>query len=261
MYVEERLVPAPEVVPDCDPRFSGAFIQVTEVRIRVDEVLRGAYDQSDLAFVIQEAVHIPQLLKDEHQIIVGLRRSDDFMGGQYQMQSNEGLYVYNGQLWESCGDVTRGRAHTLKEIRSIIETTTPEYLCQHADAIVTGTVEWVSEEKELWSDRRQLAMVRQIRFRVKSVLKGSVPQDFEMDVITRGNYWPSWRSVVPSKISPGETWYMMIQRRGGRYAVVGGLNGFLRIDNDKLIYDNRREMGFTKRDLDTLAQSVKEGER
>jgi hypothetical protein len=256
MYVEERLVPLPELVEDCDPRLSGYFGKVTDVTMRVDEVLRGVYSERELTFVVEAAVYMPPCKPGTTQAVVGLRQSEHFMNGRYQMQSNEGLYLYNGELWESHGEVKGGRTHTIDEIRSIIQTTTPEYLCQHADVIVTATVNSLSAETELWSERGELALVRQVRFEVNSVLKGSAPQELAIDMITRGLYWPSWRTVVPSKINPGETWYLILQRLGEGYTLMGGLNGFLRIDGDRLVYDNRRATTYTKSELDVLARSV-----
>jgi hypothetical protein len=233
-----EMVPIEELRKNVPPGFAGRYGRVSKVVLKVVDVLKGYESFERLAFVFHESVRAPSLRKTGTDVIVGLVWNEKLLGGSYELKLAEGLYAFNGETWVSQGEVKGGREHSLAELRAKLDSVSMEHLSKEASTVLIGTV--VSINDSIYrGDGREYGLIRNIKLRVDRVIEGTATKEITVTSVVDGTYWPNWRYQMPRGISVGNRYYVFAGDDEEIVYVLGGVNGFFRVDEDRLLYNNR----------------------
>jgi hypothetical protein len=176
--VSNHGVPAHEF----DPSWSAdsGYFGVTFVDIQVDEVIRGAWDKSELTFVIQENEGT-QFLISHHfangsagdDIVVGLLFMPHFRGGTYKLQMSDAVFIRVGDLWGREG--AEHAAVSLSEIRDAVAPTAISSIATASQAVVIGTIASFGREDLVDpGNQDNISTILVFKVDLTKVLKGNV---------------------------------------------------------------------------------------
>lgn len=228
-------VPVREVYPQS--RFTeDGFAKVLRVTMAVDEVLKGWSDEHRLEFVVTDPVNLRSLPVGQ-EVVVGLKEEANWLGPRtLRLNSADGFFRREEDGWYAYGHWTRGRRHTLVDIKSQLEAVSIPALVRDAEAIFTGMVIDTSSNDSTSADGMPMRMVT-ISIETEDVFKGHVASHVDITAISRGLYWPPWRWTMP-KVVVGDRYCVFKATSQGVEYALGGMNGFYKVVGDTLIYDN-----------------------
>ncbi len=128
-----------------------------------------------------------------------------------------------------------------------------EPLVEAAGLIVVGTMQSSSTLEEPGTVSVSWEM------KVTDVLNGSYSGDvIEFHMVTKGAF-PDWAVPVPRSASPGETWIVFLRERQSGFIPFAGLNGMLKVEGEKLIYDNAVDHRLTRSQVTSIVRSIQDG--
>jgi hypothetical protein len=234
------LVPWREAENDSD--IVRTFIKAFFVTVAVEEVMKGYEDADTLTFTVTDPED-PPWVGPEARIVAGLWATCAVPGYTYELKSG-GIYGFYQGSWMTLKPAAVGRRHALRELRDKIAAVSLDSLSQSADAVFLGAVEDV-EKSEFWDESQGIyGRVWKISLAVDTRVFGEVPDTVTITGVMAGNYLPEWRYEMPKRILPGDTFCVFAKEIDGVVIALGGMNGFLRVDGGRLLYDSRVELPY-----------------
>ncbi len=233
-------------LPARDPQ---RLILIESMTLQVIRVLKGSYGSSTVPLFSMGSSG----LREGDEYILGLRASR-VRKGEFVFRNIADAYVKATDGWFRPED---GKWFTYDQIKSITESTRIENVTRNADLIAVGTVAAVREYEYTGSDGH--GEIRECTVEVDSLFKGTLEgQKLIFKMVTAGSYFPVWRTQVPLEINAGELWYLFLKRGdiegGPGYYAFAGVNGLLKIEGQRLIYDLRVDLPQTKDEVDALVR-------
>lgn len=235
-------VPWREAENDSD--YVGHYIKVTFVTMAVDTALKGFDVPDTLLFAVRPDISRAFGGTAGMDIVVGLWETSDVPRTTYEFKGESELFVRVDDAWVS--QRTRGK-HTIDDIRALIARIGVPSLSRTASAVFVGTVEAVRDS--VYRDGAVSARIRTIALYVDERVAGEIPDRVVIEDVEAGDYWPEWRSEMPQRVVAGERYVVFAGRSGDVLYALGGVNGFLLVDGDRLRYDHRIELPYGLTDL------------
>jgi hypothetical protein len=246
--VHEELRPAGEFLLDYNQ--PDAFVLVTFVSVDIAKVMKGYWPNMSITFTVAEYVAPRSRFSVGTEIVAGLTFRPEVRKGTYVLRSTPAYYERVGNDWVADSGVHYSPA----EIAEVVDRVTLENLAVESDAIVLASIDSISETDSLVDGRFALTL-REIRFRVGQVIAGEeVPTTITVSSIAGGVWWPAWREPLPNRMRIDDEFIVFLVRAGGEFRVNGGVNGMLRRDGEKLIYNDNVVM---HDDLTTIAKKIR----
>jgi hypothetical protein len=269
--IEKQKIPRRDFSPSIstDERILNRLIPMARVAFKVSRVLIGELDKSEITVVgmVTQSQDFTFDLEEGDRYIVALHYIDRGAfnkGGTYPLRRDDSRFLIKGNRWfrgrkgefmgtGRLGDLYRA-IEEIRKMRSI------ESISREADLIVRGTV------IDIWSEDEgtvtgQTMHVRYIELNLSAVLKGNIKEnDFTFQMLPYVNYRPPWYKLV-SVVSPGEEWIVFLKwiPEIGYYPFAGK-NGMFKVDNDRLIRDNRLVLKQTPENLEKdIARAISGG--
>ncbi|HET6349949.1 MAG TPA: hypothetical protein VFH88_12785 [Candidatus Krumholzibacteria bacterium] len=229
-------------------------ITVETVVVRVSEVLKGQYVGGELPVAVFSGRHYPQpnpiKVGDEVVLAVKLNGATH----RYLLENYSGLLTRRGTEWQHPDPGTYTymadkRALSWPEVEERVASMSAQNISEQADIIVSGTLRSVSNDHE---DQTTTASWK---MSVDSVLKGNPPPGIEFSMAWKGKL-PAWAVPIPMQASPGQKWLVFLRRSDDKYVPFAGLNGMLREDGERLIYDDSVEYPLSRKEVSSIVESA-----
>ena len=153
------------------------------------------------------------------------------------------------------------RSFDYAQLKDKVDSVDLQHVSTKADLVVDGTIVSVETEPINGPDSSSATLVR-ITMKVDRVLKGRF-DDPEIVVMgyAGGVYLPSWATHVPPPwfYKTGQRWLCSLTKEKIGWYLFAGTNGFLRIENDKLVYDERVEFWHSLKEVEQAAEHASGG--
>jgi hypothetical protein len=225
-----------DALPMLLPTFPNPDMRVDykEVTISISEVLKGPAQGNVLAFVVETSV---STFRDNYYVgescIVGLKWSDEALGGVYYLFSDRARFVQERDGWVRQRDDLA--LDNIDELRTALTAAEPHQVLNAADLVITGRlrtstlryghkpggVEYTEETLHL-DDVETL----------KGVYDGG---EAVVRSIISGSYWPAWREEETyPRMTKGERYCLFLRRVDGDLVLFRGANSVFQIEGGAL---------------------------
>lgn len=266
--IREKVHPQ-DLIPGSGGRIK---IPMARIKFKISKVLIGNLDKSEITLVGMDS----RGQDYEFDLDVGDRyllalmfwdRGKYHRGGAYSLRRDDARFLIKGNTWfrgRKSAPMSTGRLSDLyRAVEEINNKRSIEVLTREAELVVRGIVVDVWES----DDRTELGMskhIQCIKVKIKSKIKGSLKDDILVfRMIPYVSYQPFWWRRVPA-MNVGEDWIVFLKwAEEPGYYPFAGVNGMYRIEDDKLIRDNRVVLKRTPEDFEeAIAREVsRDGDR
>ncbi len=238
--------------PSCAEAMSKRLSGIRRVTLDIREILRGPDVGTSLQIVVpnfDQAYRTPYTPGDT--LVVCLNYHERL--NSYYVKSPYGKYVRRDGRWV-CEETERGtRDFSDEDIRAKIESMEITNVAREAELIVTGNV--TSVEKQEIEEPDGAATLVTLGMKISRVRKGEYSGDtISVVMITAGLHLPEWRKHVPSQYAIGQEWLACLRRGPRGWYPFAGTNGFFRVENGSLIYDERVPYWYTEKQVDAAIE-------
>jgi hypothetical protein len=134
---------------------------------------------------------------------------------------------------------------TTQELNALMHETETSTLASKADLIVIGRVASVLDST-IAAPEQQQYRVRKVVLEVERVLKGAPRMRSAWFLVSRAGDCPPWHTVTPGMFGVDETWMAFLRRDGDIYYPLGGVNGLLLIEGQKVIFDRSVQCPYSR---------------
>ena len=229
------------------------------VSIDVAEVLRGPAVPSKQTFLVwDDLAEAKRAYRIGNEMIVcGYHHS---ILNTYYQTTPYGRYLREGDGWRT-EETSRGRRlFADSELRAKISSMALSIVAGEADLIVQGVIQSVAKGTVYGPDSTSAELVS-IDVRIEVVKKVRVDGDVVTVVaLTRGLYLPAWRAHVPRDYAIGQRWLCFLKRNEFGWFPFAGTNGFLRVEQDGYVYDERTPYWLSKDRIESAITEASAGE-
>lgn len=249
--VENEYMRAATFRPQLPEALADKSIRLTRVAVSVLEVLKGDCDQSRIV-ILADVSDVPgRLFGPGSEAVVSLYRRHDLGDSIYELKSTGAYYERQDVGW-TCD----GKPYAIEDIRETLAKLTFGQMAIDADRVVTGTVRDVNAAPWVIApDGPQ--QTQTITFEVDGGVKGA--GDSQGVLTLSGVVGGAYQVEMPGHLEAGQRYYAFLVSSGSGYKIIGGVNGFLRISGDRLIYRDETELRISKPGLDKMLATFVEG--
>jgi len=242
------------------PQFARTIVSV--VKVDVAETLRGPKAVENWSFLVWQEDHSDPAraypVGKEMLICASVhpRLHRYYHAGVY------GRYVSDDGSWK-CGPTPRGeRTFRDAELRQKVSEMSIESVAEEAELIFVGTIRSTSKTIAQGPNGATADQLN-LLFDVEQVRKGRLDApSVQVVMLTSGMYLPAWGKHVPEGCQEGQRWLCFAKKNEVGWYPFAGSNGFLRIESDRLTYDNRVPFWHEKASVDKIIRSAaEEGEK
>jgi hypothetical protein len=256
ILVEEWYGEIPQWMERMRPLPPGAGIDAFRVHVTVEEVLFGKSGGAVFEFGVDREDR--GLCSAGDTIIVALRYLRERLGGSYWLR-DDALLIRRGDVWVC--QVGTGE-FTLEEIQEMLwEETDVRHFTKEAD--VVAVVEMIGPaRRDIEAERLEnTEQIRRVPTKVVRVMKGIVLGDTLSFVVgglrTATDWWqqrhvPRYDYAERQVAGWNGRWLLFLKRGPVGLYPMGGANGMLKIQGDKLLLNNRVEHPYTFKAIETL---------
>ncbi|MBD3425219.1 MAG: hypothetical protein GF417_12350 [Candidatus Latescibacteria bacterium] len=255
------------------PALLGKKTQIVEINFNIDKVLIGALDKKKITLVgkNQTAGGMTSFLlelKEGDRMIIPIKylnKGEYKSGNKYLLVGwNSSRFLITENYFKrglKSDPIQTGKMEDLyKAIEEIKEKRSITDIAQEAELIARGTV----INKRTTNDTLQSGTSKEI---VKiqlddfECLKGKLNGDMlEFSIIYMSRYNPPWKMRVPLHINSGEDWLVFLKwAEEPGYYPFAGLNGMFKIEDNKLIRDNRIVIKKDLKEVKSIIMEAKAG--
>lgn len=223
-------------------------LNLTTIDLVVEAVLKGSWNNERISFSL-----IGQRSRGfalGQKLIVGGHFNPVYLGGSYTVVDDGAIFRLDGDGWVRQSDRLM---LTGDQIAQRIRSTSPEAIAGRATIAVLGRVTKVEGRPWISRDGRECPIV-ECTVRVERTFKGSPGESLTFSMMSKGGCYPPWRARVPSEMSPGERWYLLLGESEDGYYPVGGVNGMFELRGDKLLYDRQIELPVQRLELERMIE-------
>lgn len=224
------------MLPTAQPEL---FTEFAEVRLSVEEIMRGSVDTDTIGFVAYVTASIfRDNYEPEQRMVVGLTWGENVLGGSYWMSSDSGRFLLGDAGWyQQEGKLV---VHDLEEFRMLLAPVSPLSVLALSDLVVIGDMTGSAIDYPVSPEGEEYALMRYRFVNVEALKGGPVDQRIEVKSITSGNYWPDWRIDETSPhLLRGTRYCLFLKRVGGDLFVMRGANGAFEVRGNRLFYPGR----------------------
>lgn len=254
--IDFKLAPIEEVIGEVPTPFKYDKIRLGAIRIRVNEVLKGRYETPYLVVLVEwDRSDLRRNYDVGDTTIISAYWRAGLLGGSYAVASDNGRFIKRNNMWFHQAMRSRPKALTREQIRAILEPTRINNIILNAELIVVGKISGL-EASTIRGPAKEKGILNKVIMQIDEVHKGNFSgKEVEISMIIGGPYWPAWRQKVP-RIRVGEEYYVFLRKGPIGFYPFAGINGFFKLVDDKLIYDNRVEFELSKRQLDDKVAEI-----
>ena len=237
------------------------FVRYQFVKFSVREVIRGYFDGSSLTFGVSSRSDIAGSYGPGDTMVVSLSFNRTLRGGMFEVISNSGRFVLEGEMWHRSADYQPDMFVSLDEIRAVSAPLRLGNVAMAADVVAIGTIKSVKEERvaELHAGpQRDSSLVRRITFVAEDVIKGSAPGGpFEFTIFWGGSYYPVWANPGPRIVETDARHLVFLEDIDGSLYASFGINGFLTVGADGKLGRNQQLLPITITDVREMVARAK----
>ena len=250
----------PSWIAQAKPLPPGAGIDATAVHVAVDEILRGKYRGSRFRFTLER--HDNDLGHNYavgDTVIVSCRYWPKRLGGSYSIRSDSGRFIRRGSVWVNQAGAGE---FALRDIRRMLrEETDVRYFAEKADVVAVVRIDGALEPDADADFKEHTKQISRLEASVVRVLKGNLSRA-SLPIVVGGirtnTYWWRRRSFPPPNQIDRHgarwtgRWIVFLKRGPVGWYPMGGANGVLRIDGERLLLNNRVEHPYTRKAVELL---------
>lgn len=238
-----------------NPVSSNERAVLVEVALDVEEVLRGPAIEGHWSFIVwDDADAVRTFYADSDEVLICAYYHPRL--DRYYQSSAYGRYSQRAGAWHSEMTPRGQRALRESEIRDVIEAASLRAVAASAELVIDAVIQSI-EIKEIVGPDGAPAEFVQLVMRIERVRKGQYPTDtIVVSAITRGLYMPTWRAHVPRDYGVGQKWLCFLKKGEVGWYPFAGTNGFLRVETDHYLYDERVRYWQSQKDVELLIDKV-----
>jgi hypothetical protein len=221
-------------------------VEITTIRLRMQEILWGECDGDTLDFI----VHSKDYPRAEeyvpgNEVIVGLVWRETELGGSYVHWNDECRFRDLEGQWVQVGGTRQ--AFSKDTIKSLLDHASVDSLLEGADVVLEGTAASRWLETDTLENGNRVRILR-VTIDATKVLRGVSQPSYEVSAITTGDYWPIWRRPTPD-IRENTAYYFLLKRIDSEYVFHGGVNGVFEVGPDKTLLRHQRPLTLSTDEL------------
>lgn len=254
--VTTELTSVGDAMPWEDIELHQLYTKLAYVKVKIEEVVRGRFDQNEIEFVVyadQSRFRLNYRIGDE--MLVGLQWKENVVGGKYVLWSDGARFInIDSNSWQQ--QSPKQLVFKTNEITNLFVESDPVRLASQSDFIVVGQVAGIRESK-LKSEDGETVFFDLVDIEVKEVINGEYAKTIQIRVPTGGDYWPEWRYPKPRSLKIGNVYCVLLKQIGDQYYIHGGVNGVFQVESNRLLFREDTTADFS---LSTL-RNIKGGGR
>ncbi len=237
-----------------EPKTRDVRIRIEILNVKIIELLKGDYKDSNVSIIMK---HSPVRLGTfcvGDTLVLCANYLETLKGGSYYFDREDAVHRQDDGQWvRRWARGKRKDIMTFEEIKRMVDEAKIENISREADVIARGTIASIKHSYLKGPEGTKARMI-EVTMNIYKVFKGEVNGDtLKFKMLRIGSYQPRWLTLIPREIKVGEEWYVFLKKEEEiGYFPIMGKNGLLRINGEKIIYDNNIVYKYSRVELEKI---------